>query len=174
LKDEEKTREAIDEEGWLHTGKEHHIDVQLIHRLTFTIGDVAELDVTGRLILIDRIKNLLKLSQGEYVALEKVENAYQLLPLWVTKILASQFSSRFEYRVAQIFVHGDGLQSYVIAIVVPSMEIFPQFASNVMGKKVSIEDPSSLEEAIKDERVIQAFQKELDRQAKESNLAGWG
>ena len=87
LDDEENTQKAIDKDGWLHTG-----DVAMV------------LTEHGNAIrVIDRVKNIFKLQQGEYVAPEKIENV----------LSDSQY-------IEQIFVHGDSLQNYLIAIIVPN------------------------------------------------------
>ena len=55
-KDKEKTDEAIDENGWFHT------------------GDIGEVDSEGFLKITDRKKEMFKTSGGKYVAPQLIEN----------------------------------------------------------------------------------------------------
>jgi long-chain acyl-CoA synthetase len=57
FEEEELTSEAIDDDGWFHT------------------GDIGQWNPNGTLTIIDRAKAMFKLSQGEYVAPETVESA---------------------------------------------------------------------------------------------------
>jgi len=98
LGDPEKTKETWDEEGWLHT------------------GDIGTFDSTGALQIIDRKKNIFKLSQGEYIAPEKIENVY----------------SQSSY-VAQIFVHGESLKSCLVAVIVPEKSMVENWYKKFCG-----------------------------------------
>lgn len=44
-------------------------------------GDIGEMMPNGVVKIIDRKKNLIKLSQGEYVALEHLEKVYGITPI---------------------------------------------------------------------------------------------
>ncbi|KAJ9171696.1 hypothetical protein P3X46_015023 [Hevea brasiliensis] len=91
-KNPELTRESI-KDGWFHT------------------GDIGEILPNGVLKIIDRRKNLIKLSQGEYIAIEYLENVYGITPI-----------------VEDIWVYGDSFKSMLIAVVVPHEENTKQWA----------------------------------------------
>ena len=92
-KDKARTAEALDSDGWLHS------------------GDIGIWDANGNLRIVDRKKNIFKLSQGEYVAAEKIE----------VQLAKSGF-------VSAIWVHGDSLHSFLVAVVVPNPERAAQWA----------------------------------------------
>jgi len=85
-KNEEETAKTLDAEGW------------------FATGDIGQLLGDGSFQIIDRRKNLFKLSQGEYVSPEALENEYTKCKL-----------------IGQIFVYGNSHENYLVAIVVPDV-----------------------------------------------------
>jgi long-chain acyl-CoA synthetase len=137
-KDAEKTKETIDEDGWLRS------------------GDVAALDEYGRFRIIDRVKNLVKLAQGEYVAIENVE-----------QVLSSN-----KY-TAQTWLYGDSLQAHLVAISVIDPETFAPLASSITGKTVGATDATALAEAAKDPKVVKTVLDEYTKIGRQSRLAGF-
>ncbi|KAI8055344.1 hypothetical protein BDF22DRAFT_676663 [Syncephalis plumigaleata] len=89
----EDTRAILSEDGWLRT------------------GDVGEMLPNGTLKVIDRKKNVCKLSQGEYVAPAKIESIYENCDL-----------------ISQVYVHVDPLQHYLVAVVIPDAERIQEVA----------------------------------------------
>lgn len=62
----------------------------IILSLAFS-GDIGELLPNGVVKIIDRKKNLIKLSQGEYVALEYLENVFGVSPIFEDVSIFFQF-----------------------------------------------------------------------------------
>lgn len=109
-------------------------------------GDIGKWLPNGTLKIIDRKKHIFKLAQGEYVAPEKIENIY----------LRSE-------PVAQVFVHGDSLQAFLIAVVVPDVDTLGTWA-----KKRGL--VGSFEELCRSKEVNKAILEDLVRLGKHSGL----
>ncbi|EGR34187.1 hypothetical protein IMG5_021020 [Ichthyophthirius multifiliis] len=131
-KQKDKTMEAIDKDGWLHSGD--------VGRINFK---------TKSLTIIDRKKNIFKLSQGEYIAPEKIENVY----------LRAQ-------GVEECFVYGDSLQSVLIAIVHPTLEYLKQLAD----EKGYTYDPEQL---CKNKEIIKIIKDNMIQLGKQEGLFGF-
>ena len=136
LDDEENTKKAIDKDGWLHTG-----DVAMV--LT---------EHGNALRVIDRVKNIFKLQQGEYVAPEKIENVLTDSPY-----------------IEQIFVHGDSLQNYLIAIIVPNKAHIIEFL-----KKKGIEcDVNNCQNYYENEELKIDILKDLENIGRKADFKGF-
>lgn len=132
--DPKKTKETFDGD-WLAT------------------GDVGQIDPYGRLQIIDRVKNLIKLAQGEYIAIERVEGIFSSLPI-----------------CQQVWLYGDSFQPHLVAVAVPDPPQFAPFASKVVGRTISATDEAALDAATKDPKVIEAVLKEFIKLGKSQNL----
>ena len=87
----EITEEAITKDGWLRT------------------GDIGQWDEQGTLSLIDRKKNLVKLSGGEYIALERLESTYKACNFVSNLCLVA--SSDAKQPMAVVFPREDNLRA---------------------------------------------------------------
>ena len=101
----EVTAELFDADGWYHTG-----DV------------MAELG-PDQLTYVDRRNNVLKLSQGEFVTVSKLEAAYGGHP-----------------SIRQIFVYGNSARSYVLAVIVPTDDALACVGGDVAAVKPLLSD----------------------------------
>ncbi len=70
-------------------------------------GDIVEERATDHIVIIDRRKDVLKLSQGEYVAVGPLGKVFE----------------GGSALVHQIYVYGNSHRSYLLAVIVPEMEV---------------------------------------------------
>ncbi|KAG0489001.1 hypothetical protein HPP92_007812 [Vanilla planifolia] len=103
-KRQDLTNEAL-VDGWLHT------------------GDIGEWQPNGAMKIIDRKKNIFKLSQGEYVAVESIESAYNQCPL-----------------VSSIWVYGSSFEPFLVAVAVPERKPLDVWATTNQIKTGSFEE----------------------------------
>jgi len=79
------TADLYDEEGFMRT------------------GDVCEQQGPDMFVWIDRVSNIIKMSQGEYVSVSRLEAIY-----------AANSPS-----IHQMYLYGNSLRAYLVAVVVP-------------------------------------------------------
>ncbi|KAH3759418.1 long-chain-fatty-acid-CoA ligase 1 [Pelomyxa schiedti] len=124
------TAETFDEDGWLHT------------------GDVGRWHKNGTLEIIDRIRNIVKMAHGEYIALEKIEGALGTSPF-----------------VDQICIYAHPLKLHPFAIIVANK-------SNIealLGKKFG-PDMQSFLEACREPNTKEAILNSLEESAVSAKL----
>ncbi|KAL6500232.1 Long-chain-fatty-acid--CoA ligase 2 (Long-chain acyl-CoA synthetase 2) (Fatty acid activator 2) [Orobanche hederae] len=129
-KNPELTEEVV-KDGWFHT------------------GDIGEMLSNGVVKIIDRKKNLIKLTQGEYVAVEYLEKVYTITPV-----------------VEDIWVYGDTFKSMLVSVVVPNEENILKWAKQ-NGHKGSFSGLCSLDQ-LKDHILL-----ELKTTAERNKLRGF-
>ncbi|KAF4435628.1 hypothetical protein F53441_13473 [Fusarium austroafricanum] len=110
---EEETKRSFTEDGWFKT------------------GDVGEYDSDGHLRVIDRIKNLVKLLSGEYVALEKLEAIY-----------------RGVQGIMNVMVYADSDHSRPIAVVMPNETALAGIARELGVDEHSMHSDKKVREAV--------------------------
>ena len=137
FRDPEKTKEAIDKDGWLHSG-----DIAMI---------IPEHGNAMR--IVDRVKNLFKLQQGEYISPEKVENIYE--------------NCKF---VEQIFIYGNSLKNYLICIVHPKFKDIVDF---LKSKGINDVDNNNCVNYFEDQDLKDTIIKEMDTFGRQNGLKGF-
>jgi long-chain acyl-CoA synthetase len=128
----EETLKVLDADGWLRTG-----DVGRI--LPRSLG----------LKIIDRVKEIFKLSQGEYIAPSKLESIY----------------SKSQY-VMQVCIYGNSTKNFIIGILVPNK---PNIKKFLISKGIADEN-SKVEEFFSEKELLDEIKRDLDNLAKENSL----
>eukprot|EP01130_Rhizamoeba_saxonica_P008300 TRINITY_DN335_c0_g1_i1.p1 TRINITY_DN335_c0_g1~~TRINITY_DN335_c0_g1_i1.p1 ORF type:complete len:790 (-),score=224.46 TRINITY_DN335_c0_g1_i1:696-3065(-) len=132
FKQPDKTAEDFDEDGWFHS------------------GDVGRWNSNGTLSIIDRKKNIFKLSQGEYIIAEFLEGLY-------TKC-------RF---LTQFWVYGDSEESCIIGIGAANPDTLP-----ILLKELGLGN-LPFDEACQHPDVRQAILEDINTIARNNGRAGF-
>ncbi|KII90246.1 hypothetical protein PLICRDRAFT_40448 [Plicaturopsis crispa FD-325 SS-3] len=130
--------EIFTKDGWLRT------------------GDVGQWNRDGTLSLVDRIKNLVKLQGGEYIALERLESTYK--------------SCNF---VGNICVHASVDAKQPIAIIIPhepNLRLALQSKSILPPSSQLADKSSQLADLCEDERVRELVLKECNAVGKKAGF----
>jgi long-chain acyl-CoA synthetase len=132
-KAEDKTAETIDADGWLHSGD---------------IGTI--IPGTNALKITDRRKNIFKLSQGEYVAPDRLEQVFKTC-----------------LGIQDIYIYGDSLKSYLVGIV----NLAPAAALKIAESKGI--QASDVAELVSNDQFNKVLLENLKKCADENGLKGF-
>ncbi|WP_432847622.1 carboxylic acid reductase [Amycolatopsis sp. CA-161197] len=106
------TAEVFDEDGYYRT------------------GDIMVETAPDTLFYLDRRKNVLKLSQGEFVAVSRLEAEFAAAPA-----------------IRQIYLYGSSERAYLLAVIVPTPEALEAFGD---GEKLKVQLSESLQSIAKE------------------------
>ncbi|KAL7622318.1 long-chain fatty acid-CoA ligase [Parahypoxylon ruwenzoriense] len=127
-KDPEETEKAFMSDGWFRT------------------GDIGEIDAVGHIKIIDRVKNLVKMQGGEYIALEKLEAVYR----------GSEY-------VHNLMIYGDSEHPRAIAIISANERPLADLAKTLGVDHTHMHH---------DQKVLDAVHKDLVAVGKRAGLTG--
>nr|XP_046917028.1 LOW QUALITY PROTEIN: long chain acyl-CoA synthetase 9, chloroplastic-like [Dermatophagoides farinae] len=113
----------------------------------FQTGDVGELYPNGTIKIIDRCKDLIKLQNGEYISLGKVEAALKFCQL-----------------VDNICVYGGTFSNDIVALISPNRKALEQLAQTIGKNHLSIEEQCN------DQQIQQIIFDEIMKTAKQLSL----
>lgn len=85
----------------------------------YRTGDIMAETGPDQLVYVDRRNNVLKLAQGEFVAISRLESVFITSPL-----------------VRQIYVYGNSERAYLLAVIVPTDEALRQTTNHEELKRV--------------------------------------
>ena len=140
LNDKEKTKESVTEDGWIHTG-----DVGVIY-----------VNHGNALKIIDRAKNIFKLSQGEYIAPEKIENILNKSPF-----------------ISFIFVTGISTENYLVGIIDPNKQGVFKFLKNNGLVDSNVNNIDVVYDFYDNDTLKSAIVKDLDKIGRDNGLKGF-
>lgn len=118
----------------------------------FRTGDIAEIDSTGCIRIIDRKKDLVKLKHGEYIALGNAETILKTMNV-----------------VDNMCIFADSTRERTVAVIVPVLSVLRKIAAGIGIKNSDL----TLEELCANERVNLAVLNELQLHGRKCGLSRW-
>ncbi|VIO92469.1 AMP-binding enzyme family protein [Brugia malayi] len=112
----------------------------------FATGDIGEFRKDGSLCIIDRKKDLIKMQNGEYISLAKIETTLLSCPL-----------------IDNICCYGGQLSPYLIALIVPNRKHLEGIAVELHLHSVN------WSELCRNTKIVKEYQKRLEEFAVKSN-----